>query len=170
MSRYQLIDRGVFDFETRSIVLPGSDAWSTYREWLTAGGVPLPMDAIGQDDLAGAQNKRIAEIDAYSAGLRNQAIAGTSAGEMSAWPIKVSEARAYTASGNAADAPMLSIEASARDITLAALCAKVLTKADSFAPLEATISGVCGRHQDAIRAMTDVRDIVLYDWRIGWPA
>lgn len=171
-ARYQILaEGGVWDFQTRSRIPADNSnaAWQEYRAWLTAGGIPLPPDSIGQDDLPTAQAKRIAEIEAYAAGLRNKVIAGYSAAEMSSWPIKVMEARAYTISGNAGDAPMLSIEATARGITLTDLAAKVLTKADGFAPLEATISGICGKHQDAIRALTDIRDLLVYDWRAGWP-
>jgi hypothetical protein len=169
-ARYQLLERGVFDHTTRSNVLPHMPEWDIYREWLTAGGIPLPMDAIGQVDLADAQASRIAEIEAYAAGLRNKIIAGISAGEMSSWPLKIAEARLWTASGDDADAPMLAATAQIRGIPMAEMVAKVMGAATPFAMAEAAIDGTRGKHCDAINAMTDVRDVVVYDWRAGWPA
>lgn len=168
-ARYQLLDRGVWDFETRTTILPATPEWDAYREWLTAGGVPLPMDSIGQDDLATAKAKRIAEIEAYAAAQRNKIVAGISAGEMSSWPLKIMEARAFQASGLDADAPMLAATAQIRGISTAAMVAKVMDAATPFAQAEAAIDGTRGKHCDAINAMTDVRDLLVYDWRAGWP-
>lgn len=171
MSRYQILKEGVLDLTTGKEVKPdrSSKAWRDYQEWLTAGGVPLPMDIVGADDLATSKAKRKEEIDAYAAGLRNAAVRGRSAGEMASWAIKLAEARAYTASGQAADAPLLAATATIRGIPLADLVVRVLAEAQPFMQAEAAIDGVRGKHCDAVEAMTDVRDIIVYDWRVGWP-
>lgn len=171
-ARYQILQvGGVWDFQTRAIVPPdrSSAAWVEYQEWLTAGNVPLPPDEVGMDDLATAKLKRQSEIDAYSAGLRNKAVRGRSAGEMASWTAKLVEARAYTVSGLATDAPLLEMIATVRGITIAALAAKVIAQATPFLQAEAYIDGVRGLHCDAVEAMTDVRDIIVYNWHTGWP-
>lgn len=171
-ARYQVLQAGgVFDFTTRTIVTPdrSSQPWQDYQAWLTAGNTPLPPDAVGQDDLTTAKQKRCDEIDAYAAGLRNKAVRGRSAGEMATWTAKLVEARAYTASSNAVDAPLLQAIATVRGITLASLVTRVLAQSTPFLQAEAAIDGVRGKHCDAVEAMTDVRDIITYNWQTDWP-
>ena len=45
-ARYQLLERGVFDHQERAVVLPADPGWSDYLQWLTEGGVLLPLDLI----------------------------------------------------------------------------------------------------------------------------
>ena len=169
--RYQILTTGgVYDHQEKVIVLPdkSSDRWQGYLAWLTQGNTPLPPDAVAMDDLATAQEKRCAEIDAFASGLRNTVIAGRSSGEMSSWSIKLAEARAFAQGGDAA-APTLAATATIMGITTASLVAKVLGQAAPFLQAEATIDGIRGKHCDAVTALTDVRDITLYDWHSGWP-
>lgn len=170
-TRYQLRKEGVWDFQTSTGIEPrrSSAAWLEYQEWLTAGGVPLPPDSVGEDDLPTSKRKRQDEIDSYAAALRNKAVRGRSVAEMSSWTAKLVEARAYKVSGLAADAPLLTMIAAVRGITTLALADKVIAQATPFLQAEAGIDGVRGLHCDAIEAMTDVRDIIVYDWRAGWP-
>lgn len=112
---------------------------------------------------------KAAEISAYAKTLRDKVIRSISAGEMASWPIKLAEAAKYLATGNAADAPMLSAEATARGITLADLVAKVDGNATGFAALEATISGTDGKHRDAVKACTTFAALAGYDYSGGWP-
>ena len=171
-ARYQLIAAGgVFDHQTRSNIPPSrsSSAWIEYQEWLTAGGVPLPADEGGQLPIADAIARRVEDINAWSAGLRNKAVAGRSSGEMASWSIKLAEGRAWLASGNVADAPTLVAIATIRGITLADLVARVMAQAEPFLQAEAAIDGIRGKHCDAIEAMADVRDVIAYDWTAGWP-
>lgn len=172
-ARYQILSSGgVWDFQTRAIVLPdrSSAAWQEYQSSLTAGETPLPPDVVGQLPLAEAQAARTEEINAYAAGLRNQAIRGRSAGEMASWSIKVAEARAFLASGLATSAPTLALTASVRGMPLADLVSRVVAQSAPFLQAEAYIDGIRGKHCDAVLAMTDVRDVVTYDWHAGWPA
>lgn len=171
MSRYQLLSEGVRDLTTGKDIKPdrSSKAWREYQEWLTAGNTPLPADSVGADDLATSKAKRKDEIDAYAAGLRNAVVRGRSAGEMASWAIKLAEARAYIASKDPAQAPTLAGIAQIRGITVADLSSRVLANSAPFLQAEAAIDGMRGKHCDAVDAMTDVRDIILYDWRQGWP-
>lgn len=168
--RYQvLLSGGVFDFQTRTIVLPANAEWQEYRAWLTAGNTPLPPDTIGQDDLATAKTKRISEIDAYAAGLRNLVVRGRSAGEMSSWPVKLLESRAWLATADPLQSPTLVLTAQIRGITVTELANRVLGLAEPFLQIEATIDGIRGRHNDVVDACTTVAEIITYDWHSGWP-
>lgn len=111
-----------------------------------------------------------AKIEAHAADLRNKVVAGISPGEMASWSIKRSEAYAYQASGNAADAPTLNIEATTRGVALTDVVTRVLANAGTLAGLEATIAGVSGKHKDAIKGLSTFADVLAYDWHTDWPA
>lgn len=119
--------------------------------------------------LSASQAEVIAQIDLHAKSLRDSVVAAISPAEMASWTIKQAEARAYQASGNDADAPMLGIEATARGVTVADLAAKVLAKAVQLSQLEAMIAGVAGAHGDAVKALTTFDAVLTYDWRTGWP-
>lgn len=110
-----------------------------------------------------------AQINAHARELRDRVIAHVSPGEMASWPIKLSEAAKFAATGDAAQCPMLSAEAAARGITVAALVAKVGGNAATFSALEAAIGGTDGKHRDAVGALTSFEEIAAYNWRTGWP-
>lgn len=186
-ARYQLLDRGVFDFQSRTNVLPDSPDWQTYREWLTAGGIPLPPDTVGQMDLPQAQAEREAQIETYATGLRNKVISGVSAGEMASWLLKLMDGLAVRAGQPSPFAPILPAIgaglglpatptsynhaiALVRGISEAEHIDKVLPLATQFLTAEAAIDGVRGKHVDAVRAITDMGALLAYDWMAGWPA
>jgi hypothetical protein len=170
--QYQVLAAGgVFELSSRTVVPPdrSTAAWQTYQAWLTAGGVPLPPDTVGQGTLDESKAARCEEINAYAAGVRNAAVRGRSTAEMSTWPLKLVEARAYTAAPVPQSAPLLAAIAAERGITTADLAARVMVEATFFLTIEAQIDGTRGRHCDAIEACTTVGDIIIYDWRSGWP-
>ncbi|MES2126643.1 MAG: hypothetical protein V4463_05170 [Pseudomonadota bacterium] len=113
--------------------------------------------------------KRIVESDGLAAAKRNAIVAGTSPAEMASWPIKLAEAVKYVASNDPPDAPYLTAEAAARNITLAALVAKVQTNGAVLAGLEAQIAGINGKHKDALALLTTVEDVAAYDITAGYP-
>lgn len=125
---------------------------------------------IDSYSLADCQAEIVAKIDAHAKSLRDVVVANISPAEMASWSIKQAEAAAYTSSGADDDAPMLLIEAQARGVTVADLAAKVLGKGAALAQLEAAISGVSGRHADAVRATQTFAGALAYDWSAGWPA
>jgi hypothetical protein len=69
--------------------------------------------------LAEAQASRVAVIAFVASSMRDKITAGTSAAEMSSWPLKLTEA-------NNGGGPMLTLEASYRGISEASLIALVL--------------------------------------------
>jgi hypothetical protein len=138
-------------------------------EWVVddAAAVQAVIDAYTLDE---AKEFLCAEVARHAKFIRDAVIADISAAEMASWPIKLAQAAAYALSGNEADAPMLALEAQARALTLAELVAKVDTKAQQFAALEAQIAGVDGYHRDRIRALSSFTAVLAYDYRTGWPA
>jgi len=168
-TRYQLLSSGVFDFDSRTVVMPGpNQAWLEYQDWVTNGGCPMLPDPVGMLTLAEAKAARCTEIDLYAAGLRNRFVRGKSIAEMSTWPIKLTEARQYNATNDPTKAPMLSAIATIRGIPLADIVSKVLAQAQAMANLEAQVDGVRGKHNDAVNACLTIQGVLVYDWRAGW--
>lgn len=174
--RYQLLTQGgVYDYGTRQIIKRADAGWDEYQAWLSSGNVPLPpVDKIPSLDEAKKDIKRA--IDDYAAGLRNKALLGTSNAEMAAWSFKFPEAvkivgyGASTTNANIkASNPRIWAEAEHRGITARELAEKIVEKAYSFWDAEARIAGIAGRHCDAVDKLTDVRDVLFYDWQQDWP-
>lgn len=128
-------------------------------------------DTTGQETMTLERGKALkcAEIAARAKSLRDKAISNVSAGEMASWPLKLAEAKAYAASANPADAPLLSVEAAVRGLTLSELIAKVDGNAQAFSALETQIAGTDGRHRDAVNVLTTLEDVAAYDYEGGWP-
>lgn len=188
MKKYQQLDVGVWDLSTRTVVTKRTtpELWAEYEAWLTAGGILLPPDSVGQMELAEAKTTKCAEINSYAASLRNKIIAGRSAGEMVSWAIKLLDAMAVSA---AQPNPFLSILpalqaalglpstpnsynhaiAMVRGITEADHILKVLNQAVPFIAAEAAIDGTRGKHCDYVNNATTVEEIILYNWKTGWP-
>jgi hypothetical protein len=116
-----------------------------------------------------AKTYAITEVLKKAKGLRDAVVASVSVGEMASWSIKAAEAAKYRATGDAAQCPMLNIEATARNITLEALVTKVEGNSARLSAIEANIGGVDGRHRDNIAAMTSFEQICQYDYNAGWP-
>ena len=75
--------------------------------------------------------------------------------EILTWSEQEAEARAYTASKQESDAPMLSSLSKARNIPLSMLCAKVIEKAEAYRSFIAYAIGKRQAYEDAIeRAQT----------------
>lgn len=92
-----------------------------------------------------------------------------SVGEAASWPVKLSQARAYQASGKPTDAPMLQAESAASGRTLADVASRVLNNGDAFSAFTAQCAGNRQKHQDAIDALTTFEQVATYDYSTGWP-
>lgn len=188
MSEYQLMAKGVFRFADGKEIKPdrSSADWQKYKEWQSAGGVALPASHIGVHDVETSRAELREEIDAYAATLYNKAIRGISPGELASWAVQLLDALAVQAAqASPFTALMPGIGATLglpatpnsladalgqrRGISEAAMAAKVTPKAIVFLSLLIGISGAAGAHCDAVDGLTDVRDIIVYDWRAGWP-
>jgi hypothetical protein len=134
-----------------------------------------PVDAVPKSaDDAKADIKQA--ISDYATGLRNKAYAGTSTWEAAAWCYKFQEALKIIGYGASttlatirAQNPRICEEADIRGIDPRALAEKIAAKATAFYTTEAQISGIVGKHCDAVDKLSNVRDVLFYDWRVGWP-
>ena len=82
-------------------------------------------------------------------------LAGAPQTEILTWSEQEAEARAYTASKQESDAPMLSALSKIRGVPLPALCAKVIEKAEAYRSFIAYAIGKRQAYEDAIeRAQT----------------
>lgn len=94
--------------------------------------------------------------------FRAKFVGAVSALEAAGWAPKLEEARA-------GGGPLLTLEAQVRGVTLEQMVARVLANANAFANMEAQLSGLTGRHRDAMAALATREEILAYDWRAGWP-
>lgn len=144
-------------------VYEDSDGWHCSDEILAQAIV----DSFTLDE---AKECICAKISLYAKKLRDTKLQSVSPGEMAAWYMKLSQARAWASSGLATDAPDLVAEAAIRGITLAELCAKVDENAKALSLLEASIAGREGFHRDSVRALSDFESVAQYDYFSGWPS
>lgn len=169
-----LRDGGVINTLSGQIIRPRTLEWVTiYMPWFRAGNVPEepdPLPAETPKTLQEEKDIKIEEIEAYAAFLRVKVIKNVSPAELSAWSKKEELARKYSASGVIADAGFLVTEAQNREITLNALVNKIITKADAFWNLESRIAGICGKHTDAVQALTTIPAVRSYWYKRIWPA
>ncbi|MBB2918187.1 hypothetical protein [Cupriavidus alkaliphilus] len=121
--------------------------------------------------LEAAQTIAIEAIEALAKGKRDAVVAAYSPAEMAAWGIKRWEAARYQDTQDPERAPNLAMEAQVREIPLAELVAKVLSKAAALSQLEAGIAGTCGRKQDAVRGCTSIAEVkaLCDEIGVGWP-
>jgi hypothetical protein len=120
--------------------------------------------------LAAVVADTVTAIEDHAAALRDEATAGISPAEMSAWPLKTMQATEYQASNDVSAVPLLAIEAASRKTQVSDIAARVLANAQRLMPLEGAIAGTAGFHKDAVRALTAIEDVLAYDWSTGWPS
>lgn len=111
--------------------------------------------------------QRQLEVTEIAKELRNRFLSNVSPGEMASWPIKAAEAAGVLAGGT--NAPLLQMEADVRGITLKEIAIKAYTNAQQIIWLEANISGVDGKHRDAITALSTWDEVFNYDVTTNWP-
>ena len=122
------------------------------------------IDSYSLDDL---KAELLANIDELAKTKRDAVVANISPAEMASWSIKRVEAAAYD--GQDSSVPFLAAEAAARGVPTSSLVDKVLTKGAALSSLEAAISGVSGKHCDAIKAAASFAEALTYDYSTGWP-
>lgn len=169
-----LIPRGALDVEAPSVPTGkrarwSGDSWDFEDIPADVPSEPIPGDPVSFEE---ARLNLIHAVDILARDKRNSIVADISPAEMASWPIKRAEALAYQSSGLDSDAPNLVVEAAARETTLADLVAKVLSKAEQLAYIEAQIAGHAGKLQDQLRAVDDGDMVALdaIDIEAGWPA
>jgi hypothetical protein len=114
---------------------------------------------------AKAEKRR--EVSAVARQKYNLVTAGISAAEMAGWPILLSEAVAYRASGIVGAA--IHSEATIRGIGVADLVTKIEGNAAAFQSARAAIAGTDGKKRDEIDALETFEAVAAYDINGGWP-
>lgn len=167
-----------------NLVFNGKDKFISVMDRIAQSGIYLIQDNLGYhcSDPIAAQ----AIIDAFTLdeaktyicelilqkgkNLRDEKLQSVSPGEMASWYMKLAEARVFSKTGNAEDAPALALEAQVRGVSLADLCALVDANAQALSSLEAVIAGNEGRHKDAVKLLQSFDAVAEYDYSTGWPA
>lgn len=109
------------------------------------------------------------QVSLLAKSVRDSFINLYSPAEMSAWAIKLEEAKKYSVSKNPDDAKMLTVESTYRNCTLDEIVVKVIEKATMFSNMEAAISGIDGYHRDKIKTLNSFEELTAYNYTNGWP-
>lgn len=164
---------GVFRTDTGQHIpcKPGNPEWEAYVKWFREGNLPEPPEIITPPEktIEDYKREKLAEVDLFAARLRVKFLPNISAAEMASWSIKEKLARDYINSLGSSDPGLLAVEAAARGITLSELITKVLDKANAYQYLEGTISGLNGKHNDTIKSLSTIDEVVNYNFTTGWP-
>lgn len=91
--------------------------------------------------LEDAKAMKLAEINARCDEILESAVSSYPESEVLTFDQQVEEVKAYQASGNASDAPLLSALAQTRGITLDELCERVMAKRHAFSVLSGCVIG-----------------------------
>lgn len=134
--------------QTAVIVPPGTLAWP---------GI----------DLTPLRAQMSAAVDVAAGAFRSQFITVTP-GQEATYIYKANEARAWTAD-NSAPTPLLSPEAAARNMTIAALAAEVLANESAWLQLGGKIEGARMGAKTAIAAATNIGGVVAAA-TVNWQA
>lgn len=165
------VSPGVFDDTLARLVLPEhGEPWAAYHAWLAIpGNVPDAPPPPPPQTLEFVIAEKLAVIEAHAYAQRAKVTLPASPQEMASWSLKLAEARAWKASQDDADAPMLALEGVLRGTGTADIVARVLENAQGYQRAEGAIAGTCGRHKDAVRALATVEEVLAYDVTAGWP-
>ena len=115
---------------------------------------PRELEDFNAQVLAEAKASKLEALNASYESFVSQ-LTNSPQTEILTWSEQEAEARAYTASKQESDAPMLSSLSKARNIPLSMLCAKVIEKAEAYRSFIAYAIGKRQAYEDAIeRAQT----------------
>ena len=142
--------------------------WLEQRDgvWISSDDIAVQA-IIDWYTLDQAKTARRGEVSAVARRKYDLITSGISAAEMAGWPILLSEALAYRASGAVGAA--IQAEADIRGIAVADLVTKIEGNAAQFQAARAAIAGTDGRKRDEIDALTTFEAVAGYDIHEGWP-
>ena len=155
----------------QKITKPVSD-WNAYTQvalWCNTNGatiedrgncyeiVALPEPPEPTLDEAKAEN--LSEINAACDRILNEAVSTYPETEILTFDQQTAEAKAYQASGQAEDAPLLSALAQGRGMALDELAKRVIAKHQAFSALSGSVIGQRQALEDRLDACTSVEDV-----------
>ena len=115
--------------------------------------------AIPAPTLEEARAAKLTEINSACDAILNAAVLTYPETEVLTFDQQTSEAKAYQASGNASDAPLLSALAAGRGIRLDDLVQRVMAKHTAFSALSGYVIGQRQALEDRLDASTTVEEI-----------
>ena len=150
------------------LAISAAGHWLDQRDgaWISNDDVAVQA-LIDSYPLAQAKAEKKRDVSAQAREKYDLVTAGISAAEMAGWPILLSEALTYRASGTAGAA--IQAEATIRGITVADLVTKIENNATAFQQARAAIAGADGRKRDEVDALTTFESVASYDVTAGWP-
>ena len=120
--------------------------------WYLAGHAP-------EKPLEEAKAAKLAEINAACDAILNAAVQTYPNSEVLTFDQQTAEAKAYLASGNAADAPLLSALATGRGIEFGDLVNRVMAKHNAFSVLSGAVIGQRQALEDRLNACGTTEEV-----------
>lgn len=120
--------------------------------WYLAGHAP-------EKSLEEAKAAKLAEINAACDAILNAAVQTYPNSEVLTFDQQTAEAKAYLASGNAADAPLLSALATGRGIEFGDLVNRVMAKHNAFSVLSGAVIGQRQALEDRLNACGTTEEV-----------
>ena len=153
--------------------------WEEYaKAAIWANGNNARIDDMGdyyevvsqpEKTLEEAKADKLSEINAACDGILNAAVNTYPETEVLTFDQQTSEAKAYLASGNVSDAPLLSALAAGRGITLDDLVQRVMAKHTAFSALSGYVIGQRQALEDRLDACTTVEEVEAIEINITVP-
>ncbi|MBP8926260.1 MAG: hypothetical protein KBG75_10405 [Pseudomonadales bacterium] len=142
--------------------------WLEQRDgvWVSSDDVAV-QEIIDSYTLEQAKAEKKHDVSARAREKYDLVTAGISAAEMAGWPILLSEALTYRASGSVGAA--IQAEATIRGSGVADLVTKIEGNAAAFQGARAAIAGTDGRKRDEIGALETFEAVAAYNVEGGWP-
>lgn len=116
--------------------------------------------------LSSAIDEVKANIDAHAETMKRGVLGDV---VTASWGAKQAEMMKYRETNQPLDAPKLQQEALSRGVTLESIVARVEANVNALGTLDAVITGVAGKHKDAVSLLTTFDEIFAYDFSTGWP-
>ncbi len=132
----------------------------TWKDGILVERIPIGNPPSLQDAIALKQS----EITAAAAAILSAAIEPYHSGERNAWTLKRLAALKFQETGIVD--PLLQIEADSRQVSIAALAARIIAKSDEYANLQARIVGLREFYKGAIERLETVQEVIDYQWSI----
>lgn len=144
----------------------GDDNYSHLWAFLNTLPSDTPTLKVVGVTLGQAKAAMIARINQEADRRLNTIVEAYPQSERATWPEKIKEAESLVDHG--VPSTYLYIEATERNVSVEYLAEKVLEKSDEFHRASAKITGVRGKHTDAVMLLTTVEDVQNYDHLAGW--
>lgn len=162
---YRIGFKGVFRLSDNAFIPEDSDnqLYVEYLLWLEDGNTPEPILA---EDFAEAKRLLLLRVSNNCENCMTFITSQYPQIEMGSWPEQLHEAKSFIADSTA-KTPMLSCIANERELSVAELAGRVITKANQFSILTGTAVGRRQVKEDQIIATTTLDELEAIDLTIS---